>query len=309
MVERLRHLLTLRLVQEIARTGSVRKAGELMSITPSAVQRRLQLLEEELGQPIFERLPNGMRLNPAGEVVLQHIRQQFAEVERLRGSLAELSGMRRGHVSIACSQAVVSSFLPSEIVAYQALYPDVTFNVEVLDHLAASARLADFTADMALVYDVSNPPDVDVVVTVPQRIYAVMGAGHPLAHRKTLRLDECLAHPLALPNPRFGGRVLLNRALAASGRQIMPKIECNSFEFLKAMVASNNYLTFQIPIGAPVIAGSPIVTVPVDSRDIDAGNIYFRQLRGRTLPIAAQRFADQITRSLSTYEPVLAPGA
>ena len=100
---RMRHLQTLRLIQDVARAGSIRKAAEDQNITSSALNRRIQAFEAEFGAQIFERLPRGVRLNPAGELLMQHIRSQISDLERIRGQVADLSGARRGHVSIACS--------------------------------------------------------------------------------------------------------------------------------------------------------------------------------------------------------------
>jgi len=53
------HLRFLRYADEVARAGSIRQAAERLHVAPSAVNRRIQDIEEELGTPIFERLPRG----------------------------------------------------------------------------------------------------------------------------------------------------------------------------------------------------------------------------------------------------------
>src|SRR5690606_8425238 len=110
----MKHLQIYRFISEIARRGSIRKTAEQLHITPSALTRKIQDFEEELGTPIFERLPQGMRLNEAGELLLHHIRNQSADFERLHTQLADLAGIRRGHVSLACAQAFIDSVLPDE---------------------------------------------------------------------------------------------------------------------------------------------------------------------------------------------------
>ena len=95
-----------RYVDAIARTGSIRKASEQLSITPSALNRRILALEEELDIEIFERHSKGMRLNNAGELLIELFRNQLADVAHLQSQLAELSDMRVGNVSIVCSQAL-----------------------------------------------------------------------------------------------------------------------------------------------------------------------------------------------------------
>jgi DNA-binding transcriptional LysR family regulator len=98
----MKHLETLRLIQDVARTGSIRKAED-MNITSSALNRRIQRFEEEFGSKIFERLPRGVRLNAAGELLIQHYRAQLSDLARVQSQVVDMSGARRGHVSIACS--------------------------------------------------------------------------------------------------------------------------------------------------------------------------------------------------------------
>ena len=64
----MKHLRILDYVDEVARSGSIRKAAEQLNVTASAVNRRIMDLEEELGAPLFERLPRGVRLTTAGEL-------------------------------------------------------------------------------------------------------------------------------------------------------------------------------------------------------------------------------------------------
>lgn len=61
----MRHLTTLLYIDAVARAGSIRKAADSLSITSTALNRRLLAIEEDLGVPIFERLPRGVRLNAA----------------------------------------------------------------------------------------------------------------------------------------------------------------------------------------------------------------------------------------------------
>lgn len=297
----MRHLTTFRVIDVVARTGSIRRSAETLALTPSAVQRRVSAFEAEIGQPIFERLATGVRLNAAGELVVHHIREEFAETERLRSRLADLTGVRRGHVAIACSQALAPYFLPSEIAAYNAAFPQVTFDVRVLDHIAAINAVEDLSVDLALVYGVEDMASIDTIVAVRQDIAAVVARDHPLAARAEVRLRDLLDYPLALPLRSFEGRRLFDRSIARKGLAAPPHLESNSFEYLKAHVARSDAVAIQIPIGAPPPEDeAPIVSVPIAARDLTPGMLTLRQLKGRTLSVAAARFADRIRHTLES---------
>lgn len=296
----MRHLRLLRYVDEVARAGSIRKAAERLNLTASALNRRVQDIEEDLGTRIFERLPRGVRLNAAGELLIRHIRGQLAEMSRVRSQIEDLSGFRRGTVSIACSQALAYDLLPSAIAAYRAEFPLVEFQVKVRDHGDALRALADFEVDLALVFRPSLMPEFQVLASAEQRVVAIMSAEHPLASKPALRLRDCAAHPLALPERSYGGRQLLEEATARSSFRFEPVVESNSFEFLRNYVRFERAITFQIEVGAPASLKERhgLVARPIDPRDMASARLAMGQLRGRALPVAAAKFAEQLGRRL-----------
>ena len=109
----MKHLRIMRYVDEVARTGSIRKAADQLNVTASAVNRRIADLEDELGAQLFERRPRGVRLTAAGEVFVHYLRQQSGDIERMKSQIEDLKGLRRGTVRIACSQALAHEFLDS----------------------------------------------------------------------------------------------------------------------------------------------------------------------------------------------------
>src|SRR5438552_6006040 len=195
----MRHLRFLRYVDEVARAGSIRKAADVLHVTASAVNRRIMDLEDELGTPLFERRPRGVRLTSAGEVFVRYLRQQTGDVDRMKSQIEDLKGMRRGTVRIACSQALALDFLPREIAQFRERHPLVSFEVEVADHEQAMAALAAYEVDLVLVFRPPFLANFQPLMTLEQRIVAVMAADHPLAAKNAIRLRDCSAYPVALP--------------------------------------------------------------------------------------------------------------
>ncbi len=242
-------------------------------------------MEEDLGVPIFERLQTGVRLSTAGEILVHHARAQLSDMERVRSHIADLSCERRGHVSIACSQALLPYFLPEQISLYRSDHPAVTFGVLLRDRAAAEQALADMSADLALVFEPVRLLEFKILLTVRQPVHAVMTPDHPLAGKETLRLRDCLSYPIALPTTRYGVRHLLEAAVRRTSLTMQPVVESDSFEFLRYHALAENILTFQIPIGLPAnLQGENVVSRPIDARDVPPGLLYFGQLRGRILP-------------------------
>ena len=300
----MRYLTSVRYIDAVARIGSIRGAAATLAITSTALNRRILAIEEELGVPIFERLPRGVRLNSAGELLIHYIRHQLSDLERVKSQIADLAGVRRGHVAIACSQALLPYFLPRQIAAYRSEHPQVTFGVHLRDRADAEVALVDHAADLAIVFEPVRLADVHTLLRAPQPVCAVVGERHRLADRAMLRLGECLSHPIALPTQHYGVRHLLEVAVQGTALRLEPAIESDSFEFLRHCVLAESMLTFQIPIGLPEDDDlGRARRIPLDPRDVPAGVLYMGQLKGRVLPVAAARFAGQLSSALaSRYE-------
>jgi len=307
----MRHLKTLRYVDQVARSGSIRKAAEVLNITPSALNRRVMDIEEELGAQLFERQPRGMRLTAAGEVFARFCRKQFADAELVLSQIEDLKGMRRGTVRIAASQALAHGFLPQAIHAFQQIYPLISFEVTISDHERAMQALASLEVDAVLVFRPPFLPNFQPLLTIRQRLVALMAQTHPLAEKAVLRLSECRQYPLALPERSIGGRQLLDDVTARAGFSLNPAIQSNSFEFLRGCLVRGEAISFQIEVGAlpDHLAGSGVVRRPIDSRDLPEANLVLGQLRERNLPVAASMFCEHLKAALRALVPADLPAS
>src|ERR1700759_301111 len=90
------HASILRYLAEIARLGSIRGASVTLNVASSAINRQELRLERDLGVRVFDRLPSGMQLTPAGELLLQHVRGTLQNFDRLLAEMDGLQGIRSG---------------------------------------------------------------------------------------------------------------------------------------------------------------------------------------------------------------------
>lgn len=295
----MRYLQQLKYIDAVARVGSIRRAAETLAITSTALNRRILAAEEDLGTPIFERLPNGVRLSVAGELYIQHVRQQLSDMERVRSQIADLSGERRGHVSVVCGQALMLKFLPALVSRYRRDHPGVTFSARVGGRQDAAASLLDFSADMAVIFEPELLPGIQVMLEVPQQLQALMSEDHPLACEPEIRLSDCVQYALALPSHRAGIRHALDKAAARRSLTLPIQIESDSADFLLQSVRAEPMIAFQIPLSLTTDGpGDGLVAIPVNPHDIPPGKLQLLQQKGRNLPVAAARFASFITDAL-----------
>jgi DNA-binding transcriptional LysR family regulator len=300
---KMNHLRFLKYFDEVARAGSIRQAAERLHVVPSAVNRRIQDLEGELGVPLFERLPRGMRLTSAGELFVQYVRGRASALDEVRSEIEELQGLRRGSVKVVASQALAPQFMPQLVAEFRRTHPLVEFQVRIGDHVQALQALRQFETDLVLVFNLAPEPDLEMVAQFEQRLVATMHRSHPLAQRPGgLLLRECMDYPLVLPNREVGGRQLLERYLVRNSVKLRAVVESNSFEFLRGCLHHGHAISFQIAIGA-VTDGGEIVAREITDRQFPTGYLMLAHLRGRQLPVIAHAFMSDAMAALAEAVP------
>src|ERR1700686_2212097 len=110
---------------EVARRGNVSRAAEAMFVTQPTLTARLHALERELGEPLFVRTRQGMRLTDAGRAFLPYAERATQAVREGREAIAELNSASAGHLVIASAPAVSTYLLPPLLERFAAAHPRV----------------------------------------------------------------------------------------------------------------------------------------------------------------------------------------
>ena len=301
----MKHLRLFEYIDAVVRAGSIRRAAESLHITPSALDRRVLQIEEELDVAIFERHAKGMRLTAAGEIFLGYVRRNLADVDRVRSEIEGLKGLRRGRVEIVASQALATRFLPAQINRFRERFPGVSFGVRIVSRQQSVAALVAYEADLALVVLPKLSSDILSLVMVAEPVMAIMSRQHPLAGKPELRFSECLDYPLVLPGPELGVRELLDTVLLRRCNNVQAMAETDPFELMRGLLADAQNIGFQVKIGAASDdEPSNLVSTPISRRDLPSASLVCAQLRGRTLSVAAAKFADQVSVALNATAPI-----
>lgn len=295
----MRHALLLRYFETVARTGSIRAAAEQLAITSTALNRRILSLEKDLGVELFERHAQGVRLNSAGELFIQHARGQLTDLERVRSRIADLSGMRRGHVRLAATRDLARRFLPIEMRSYRARFPGVSFDLRSLPRADAEQAVLSQQSDLACVVEPLRVGEFQVLAHVPQPLHAVMPLSNPLLKRDALRLHELLEHPLLLPPRGDGVRELIQQCAKRRQLTLTPAVESDDPAVLESMSAlgAGVCLSIAAELG-PHLAHQGLGHAPVDPRDLRPASLLIGQVRQRGLPVATARFAEELCAHL-----------
>jgi len=225
----------LRCFEETARHGGIRRAAEHLSLTPSAVNRQILNLEAELGLPLFERLPRGLRLSSAGEMLLHRLRLWRRDERQLRETLDSMSGPGSGTVRMALGEALSESVLPLLVDAFRRESPRATFAITLSDAEGVLRALGDGAADLGACFNPAEPGPARVVRRFHFPMGAVVAPSHPLAAAARPSLRDCAAWPAIMPDASIADRWEIAQAMQAAGVNVVTLAECNRVLPMRAL--------------------------------------------------------------------------
>jgi DNA-binding transcriptional LysR family regulator len=286
-------------LEAVARAGSIRKAAERLNVASTALNRKILEIEEQVGTPLFERLPRGVRLTAAGEVVIAMVRRSLADLSSAASQIEQLRGLVRGTVRIACAESVAHDLVPAQVAQYQVRHPGVQFQVTVGASVGLLASLLADEADVLLAHDIPPSAQLNEIASIEQPLYVLMRPDHPLADRPRLRLADCQPHRIALGAATFGSRRLID-ALAARTRLALNIVfEASTVQALKVYAEETGAICFQFEIGTRRDArAGTLVAIPLIDRELTRSRLVLASRAGRMLPIASIGFAEQLKASL-----------
>ena len=283
-------------LEAVAKEGSIRKAAESVAITATALNRRILALETEIGMPLFERLPSGVRLNAAGELFLHHVRAQGSDLTRVLAQIADLSGLRRGQVNLSLCSEMQSGAIAKAIAHYRRDYPGVNFALFETNPEETLERLETFKVDIAFSFEVLPPTRTHLITNMPQTIEVAMNPNHPLAQNSCVRLHECRDYPIILPSDNTL-RTSIDVGLMQQGLNITPIMVCNNAASIHDYLGYENTLAFHFAFARPNFPH--VHSVPVRSKDLGLAHLKIYKIKGRVLPVPAAKFLDQIVRTIT----------
>ena len=130
----------------VADQSSFSRAARIIGVKQSAVSRRIQALEDELGVSLFERQSNGVRLTLAGQRFFERTRSAFAEIDLAVKNAAAAGRGAEGMIRIGVLPSLLSGFLCEVLAEFRETQPGVVFEFFDGPPQKLIARIMDATA-------------------------------------------------------------------------------------------------------------------------------------------------------------------
>ena len=147
----------------IVRRGGFTRASATLHLSQPAISRRIELLERELGAPLFERIRTGVVLTEAGRAFLSHAEAALASLRDGVSAVEALRGTGRGAVTLAIVGTLASTTLTACLRRFREAHPAVDLRLRTALSAEVSAQVRRGDATLGLRYNADA--DADVVST------------------------------------------------------------------------------------------------------------------------------------------------
>ena len=139
----------LRIFHAVASAGSFTHAGQMLTLSQSAVSRQISALEEEISTPLFQRHARGLTLTDEGELLYGAVSDVLARLAAAEEALKNIHDSPRGSLKITASHGIGAYWLLPRMQEFLKEYPEVEVHLVMDDReLDLSQRAADLAIRM-----------------------------------------------------------------------------------------------------------------------------------------------------------------
>ena len=237
-------LRAIQVFEAVGRYGGIVEAARRLGISAGAVSQQMKLLEEEIGTPLFERLPRGMRLTPSGDALITLARHWRQDERGVVAEIRRIQGVRQGHVALVAMDSHATSVMPALVRDLGAQHPLVSLSISLATPDDAEAALLTGQADLAAIFNLKPRRELLVLWKSALPLGCVVAPGHPLAQRETVSFQEATAHPVALQSKALTIRRYLEAQYNWLFKEPRRYTETNSLQLVKQLALGGDHVVF-----------------------------------------------------------------
>lgn len=259
---------SLQYVEQVAHLGSIQAASRELGISASAIHRQIKVIEEELGEMLFERDAKGMTLTPAGRLTLDLAREWRLDNARLWSDLQTNRGVEHGHIRICAMDGMVNGFVPELVSGIAQRFPRVQVEIEITSPDGASKGVLNGDFDFAAVANVAPSDDLEFHWSREFPLGCIVTPDHPVASKKSIEFIEFVSHPVVFQSAALPIRRLLEARHSWIFERAIRSVTVNSIQLMKLLVLSGQYVAVTSELDAgPEIRSGQLVFVPIGDPD------------------------------------------
>jgi len=170
--------------------GGISNAAKALHRTQPAISRRIALLEQELGMPLFERVAGRTVLSDAGRVMVPYAERAVAATQDAEHAVRALARPDSGPVALAVVGTLAGGQLSEIMKRFAREHPNVNLTLRTATSAEVSDLIRRGEATIGLRYDRDPSRDLDCEVLFAERLQVVCAPDHPRAGRRVKKLAD-----------------------------------------------------------------------------------------------------------------------
>ncbi len=181
---------------EVAIHKSFTLAAEKLYRTQPAISTQVRMLEEELGEKLFDRIGKKVCLTQAGELLLGYAERLLRLHDEAKLAISELNASPKGKILIGANEATCIYVLPQLFAVFKERYPEVQISI----YRNFSKKVVDKILENQLDFGIVTLPvtgkDVHMIPIAEDELWLITSPSHPLASRTAISLNEIVPYPI-----------------------------------------------------------------------------------------------------------------
>ncbi|OWR29639.1 LysR family transcriptional regulator [Saccharibacillus sp. O23] len=277
----------------VSEKGSFSAAAAAMHMTQPAVTMQVQTLEEYFGTKLLNRSTKKIELTESGRMLLPFARRSIELMRETETEMARYTQKLEGRLQLGASNTIGEYVLPPLLVPFGRRHPDIAISLKVMNTTQILDEIARHTLNFGLVEAPVVHPDIISESVMHDELRLIVPAGHALAARASVTLEEASAYPFVLREEGSGTRQVMEDEWKAKGmdpRALNTVMELGSTGAVKSAVEAGLGITMLSPSSVKhELALGLLHVVPIEDASFKR-QFYSVRLRSTLLPIAAVAF-------------------
>jgi len=293
-------LRQLKVFEAVARHLNFTRAAEELFLSQPAVSMQIKQLEDELGQPLFEKMGKKVYLTEAGKEAYRYSLSISNQLRELQIVMEEMTGLQHGKLSLAVA-STANYFVPTLLGVFNQRHAGIRVDIEVTNRENLLKALASNTTDFAIMGQPPEGLELEAQPFLENPLVVLAPPDHPLAGQRNIPVEKLLDETFITREHGSGTRAARERFFAEhGGGNFRETMEMNSNEAIKQAV--------QAGLGIGVLSIHTLEVelmlkrlVVLDVQDFPImRNWYIVHRKGKRFSAVAQAFKDFVLTEAKT---------
>ncbi|PYE45601.1 LysR family transcriptional regulator [Paenibacillus barcinonensis] len=277
----------------VAEKGSFSAAAQALHMTQPAVTMQIQSLEDYFGTRLLHRSTKKIELSEAGRTLLPHAKRSVELVRQTDEAMSAFTQKLQGRLQLGASLTIGEYVLPRMLGPFARQYPDISIVMKVMNTTQIMDEILKHQLNFGLIEAPIHHPDMTVEPVMQDELKLIVPAGHDLAGRGKVNLEEVMNYPFVLREEGSGTRQVMEGQLQK--KKIDPSdmnvvMELGSTGAVKSAVEAGVGITMLSPSSVQHELALGLVHM-VDIRGLEfKRQFYAIHLKSSLLPLSAVAF-------------------